>query len=76
MPYIALLDFIDRRSSPEIAYWTSDHWVADWNPLRGMINRYFHLIVPCACLAQFNLNNVIKRGIKQNHAIFYLILLI
>ena len=35
-----------------------DHWIAGSNPLRGMFHRYFHLIVPCACLAQFSLNNV------------------
>ena len=55
------------HSSPVVACWTSDHWAAGSNPLRGMfliINK-FHLIVPHACFAQFSLNNVQKRVIKQ-----------
>ena len=38
-------------------------------PLRGMFQHYFHIIGPCACLAQFSLNNVQKGGIKQRHLI-------
>ena len=43
---------------------SEDHWVAGSNPPGGMFHHYFHLIV---CLAQFSLNNVHKRGIKQHN---------
>ena len=43
----------------------SDHWVAGSNPLRAMFHHQLRLIVPCACLAQFSLNNVHKGGLNN-----------
>ena len=40
--------------TPEMASWT-EHWVAGSNPLGGHFHHYFHLIVRCVYLAQFNL---------------------
>ena len=42
-------------SSPVIANWTSDHWVAGSNPLTCMFYHYFKLLVPCSCLFWFSL---------------------
>ena len=42
-------------SSPVIANWTSDHWVAGSNPLTCMFYHYFKLLVPCSCLFWFGL---------------------
>ena len=46
---------------PALLYFTSDHRVTGSNPLGVMFHQIiFYPIVPCACLAQFSLNNVHK----------------
>ena len=55
------------RRSPAVACWASDHWVASSNLLRGKFRHSFRLIIPGICLAQFSLNNVHKRGLKNHH---------
>ena len=35
---LGYLSLVHRVSSPEVACWTSDHWVAGSNPLRGMFH--------------------------------------
>ena len=54
---------VGGHSIPELACWTSDYWVAGSNPLRGVFRQQFHLIVPCACWAQFSLHDVHKGGL-------------
>ena len=61
LSYIA---YIGGLSSPEVACWTSDHWVADSNPLGVCFINNFNSS-PCACLVQFSLNNVVRGSIKH-----------
>ena len=55
-------------SCPSLYHHLLGHW---FEPTQGHVSSLFHLIVPCACLAQFSLNNVHKGGLKQHHLIFY-----
>ena len=46
----SMLD-VGRSSSPEVACWTSDHWVGGSSPLRDMVHNSFLLIWPCVCIS-------------------------
>ena len=56
-------------SSPVVACWASDHWVANSNPLRGIIN--FTSLSPVLSWPRFSLINVHKGGLELHHFISF-----